>query len=903
MWLLVTNPVPHPKLGSQAFPMNRTLKSASCLSLSLAFLALGCASPESSSSEGMAASAASDSSSKQPLFMDATVGQQEPGDQQVLQEGVQQSTLRDQKIALLVREHVMSARMAYADARLLEAENDLLAALRLDPTSTEARGLLEQVQVALGKANTDITGSSDDVREQTIARAARLQADAEANLQAGRNYLMEGNYDVAIGKLRLSRSIIHGSDLRIDWGGMPMEVDSLLEQAEADRDMAMAAQRDDAARTTFAALQEKRQLELERRNLRLDAMLSDAIAAFDSYEFDRSIGLCEDILREDPLNGHARELIDSAQKARHNNIEDSWVQKRSERFQSWQADIEEARILSTEIMEMPDPAHWKRISDLREEYRTSSSEDADSELNFGLMQDINTQRIPSLIFEGETSLETVVDQLRTFTSIPFVVTPDAVDAVDSEGIEFNLNMTHELSVANALNIITSVAGPGVTYTFRHGVVYITSTEKAHSNLVLKPHEIRDLTAVVVDHAGPKIQEIRLPDGEYDDEDGPQFGGVVGEAVPLMDPDNIVTLVQQGVATGTWENDGVSIQAMNGQLFVRQTPEVHQEIEDFLGGFRRYTSSMVNIEAKFLTITKDYLQEIGVDWRGNGGNSTALELVNLDDVTSGFDDNASLALDNDGPGLPSGADSNPSAGAYFNDFGDGDFRARTENILGAYGARLGTTGGLAMQLSFLDDLQYSLILNAVEKNQHAQELTSTILSAQNTQRAYATMLNQITYVQDFDVEVALASFIADPVIGVISDGIVLDVRPTIAQNRKYITLELRPTVATIVQPITEFTSSLAALTTPITIQLPELQISSANTTVVVPDGGTVVIGGLKKLFNIDQRSEIPFLADIPVLSLLFKTEGEAEENKDVILMIRATIIDANEMQDALDGLGN
>jgi len=313
---------------------------------------------------------------------------------------------------------------------------------------------------------------------------------------------------------------------------------------------------------------------------------------------------------------------------------------------------------------------------------------------------------------------------------------------------------------------------------------------------------------------------------------------------------------------------------------------------------------VHIEAKFLTITKDYLQEIGVDWRGNGGNSSPLELTNLDDVTSGFDDNASLALDNNGPGLPSGADSNPSAGAYFNDFSDGDFRARTENILGSYGSRLGTAGGLAMQLSFLDDLQYSLILNAVEKNSHAQELTSTILSAQNTQRAYATMLNQITYVQDFDVEVALASFIADPIIGVISDGIVLDVRPTIAQNRKYITLELRPTVATIVQPIQEFTSSLAALTTPITIQLPELQVSSANTTVVVPDGGTVVIGGLKKLFNIDQRSEIPFLSDIPVLSLLFKTEGEAEENKDVILMIRATIIDANEMQDGLDAqLGN
>ncbi len=70
---------------------------------------------------------------------------------------------------------------------------------------------------------------------------------------------------------------------------------------------------------------------------------------------------------------------------------------------------------------------------------------------------------------------------------------------------------------------------------------------------------------------------------------------------------------------------------------------------------------------------------------------------------------------------------------------------------------------------------------------------------------------------------------------------------------------------------------------------------------VPDGGTVVIGGLKKLFNIEQTSEVPFLAEIPVLNLLFKTEGEANENRDVILLIKATIIDANEVMDSLDSV--
>ncbi len=877
--------------------MKRTLKSAACLSLPFALIAFSCASSESPDGNDVPAPSLT-ATDEAPTFVDST---QEPGG--VLQDGVQAKSLRDQKTAMLVNEHVRRARMAYNDARLLEAENELVAALGLDNSSHEARALLEDVHVALGKADTNMTGSSADVRLQTMALAERRRADAQANLTAGRNYLNEGNYNVAIGKLSLAKSSIEGSSLQIDWGSMADEVNTLLAQAESERDMALAAQRSDEQRATFEALQNQRRMEIERRNLRLDAMLADAIASFDSAEYDDAIALCEDIIREDPLYGRARELADASQKARHSHLESEWLEVRAERYQDWLEDIDEARILNNEIMDLPDPKHWQRISELRLRFRETQTGGADSELNMALLEDITTQRIPSLIFEGETSLETVIDQLRTFTSIPFVITPDAIDAVDSEGIEFNLNMTHELSVANALNIITEVAGAGVTYTFKHGVVYITSTATAHSNLVLRPHEVRDLTALVVDFAGPKLNDIRLPDEEYDDEDGPAFGGVVGESLPMMDPDSLATLVQQSVATSTWEEiDMVFITHLNGQLFVRHTPEVHQEIEDFLEKFRSYTSSMVNIEARFLTITNDYLQEIGIDWRGNGGTSTALDLVNLDDVTSGFDDNASLGLDNDGPGLPSGADSNPSAGAYFDEFGDGDIRARTENILGAYGSRMGVTGGLAMQLSFLDDLQYSLILEAVEKRQNVQELTSTSLSVQNTRRAYATMLNQITYVQDFDVEVALASFIADPVIGVISDGIVLDVRPTIAQSRKYITLELRPTIATIVQPISEFTSSLAALTVPITVQLPELQISSANTTVVVPDGGTVVIGGLKKLFNIDQRADIPFLSDIPVLSLLFKKEGEAEENRDIILMIRAEIVDANEMKEALDSLG-
>ncbi|MFI5402453.1 MAG: HEAT repeat domain-containing protein [Planctomycetota bacterium] len=44
-----------------------------------------------------------------------------------------------------------------------------------------------------------------------------------------------------------------------------------------------------------------------------------------------------------------------------------------------------------------------------------------------------------------------------------------------------------------------------------------------------------------------------------------------------------------------------------------------------------------------------------------------------------------------------------------------------------------------------------------------------------QSVYISQVNQISYIQDFDVEVAQTAFIADPVIGVIQDGLTLNFR--------------------------------------------------------------------------------------------------------------------------------
>ena len=119
-----------------------------------------------------------------------------------------------------------------------------------------------------------------------------------------------------------------------------------------------------------------------------------------------------------------------------------------------------------------------------------------------------------------------------------------------------------------------------------------------------------------------------------------------------------------------------------------------------------------------------------------------------------------------------------------------------------------------------------------------------LTIYNRQRANLSIVNQVSYVKDYDVEVAQTAFIADPLVDVVQDGLTLDVKPTVSYDRKYVTLELQPTVATLLRPIRTFETNLSGLTTPVIIELPEVITRSAATTVTVPDHGYVVIGGLK-----------------------------------------------------------
>jgi type II secretory pathway component GspD/PulD (secretin) len=119
---------------------------------------------------------------------------------------------------------------------------------------------------------------------------------------------------------------------------------------------------------------------------------------------------------------------------------------------------------------------------------------------------------------------------------------------------------------------------------------------------------------------------------------------------------------------------------------------------------------------------------------------------------------------------------------------------------------------------------------------------------------------------------------------------------VSNDRRYITLELQPTVADLLEPIPTFATTLASSFSPVIIQLPEIRLQQARTTVRIPDKGSILIGGLKDISTVDRASETPFFAEIPVLSFLFSRKGRSDEMRHLMILVRAQITDLAEEEE-------
>jgi len=72
-------------------------------------------------------------------------------------------------------------------------------------------------------------------------------------------------------------------------------------------------------------------------------------------------------------------------------------------------------------------------------------------------------------------------------------------------------------------------------------------------------------------------------------------------------------------------------------------------------------------------------------------------------------------------------------------------------------------------------------------------------------------------------------------------------------------------------------------------IPPITMQSAKTTVMVPDGGTTVIGGIYRTEDSVTRERVPFLHQIPIIGSAFKNFARTKQSRELLIFITPRII--------------
>ncbi|MCX6573978.1 MAG: type IV pilus secretin PilQ [Candidatus Aminicenantes bacterium] len=72
-------------------------------------------------------------------------------------------------------------------------------------------------------------------------------------------------------------------------------------------------------------------------------------------------------------------------------------------------------------------------------------------------------------------------------------------------------------------------------------------------------------------------------------------------------------------------------------------------------------------------------------------------------------------------------------------------------------------------------------------------------------------------------------------------------------------------------------------------IPPIVMQSAKTTVMVPDGGTTVIGGIYRAEDSVTRDRVPFLHQIPIIGNAFKSMARTKNSRELLIFITPRII--------------
>jgi type IV pilus assembly protein PilQ len=299
-----------------------------------------------------------------------------------------------------------------------------------------------------------------------------------------------------------------------------------------------------------------------------------------------------------------------------------------------------------------------------------------------------------------------------------------------------------------------------------------------------------------------------------------------------------------LATKKSERGEITIDERTNTLIISDVKENLDLLEKLLSVLDTPTPQ-VSIEARIVEATSTFIRNLGIQWGFRGiadpfyGNQTSLQFPNKVLV--------------DGALIPQGIVTKGVGGP-----------------LGGYAINLPAPAfATAMGFSFanvLDTFRLDMAITALETAGEGRIISSPKVTTQNNQEAEIIQGRQIPVqtVANFTVTTRY-----------VNAALELRATPQItAEGTIIMTIEIQNNAA-------DFANLVNGI--------PPITTQSASTTVMVPDGGTTVIGGIYRTEDSITRERVPFLWSIPIIGSLFKNFARTKQNRELLIFITPRII--------------
>ena len=604
--------------------------------------------------------------------------------------------------------------------------------------------------------------------------------------------------------------------------------------------------------------------------------------------------------------------------------------------------------------EFPDAKTWndksmRRLAGDGDDTRMSGAE---REIQRRLLDEVEVN------YDGRP-LGEVMEDLSALTGIPIVLSERAMSAVKvNADTPITLQLPQAVSLKSALNLMLNDLE--LTYMIDNDVLNITSIEAKQSNTFPRVYRVTDLVTPIPNFtssyedglAGALRAAYQMSNAQTDvqlipvsatdlgmgmaDSMSPtkmapnmlgQYNGMgqansFGPGNPpaagrggnsFADFQSLIDLIQTTVVPDTWEALGgpstMSEYPQNLSLVISTTSDVHDQISDLLESLRRLQNLQITIEVRFITLSDSFFEQIGVDF----------------DVH--FDDNVTqLPSDDGGPTVSIGFDG--TNGTPTADL-DIQFNQNNFNVAPAFGA---ADAGSFSTLGFaiLSDIEAFFFLQAAQGDTRTNVMQAPKVTLFDGQIATISDVTQRPFVTSITPVVGDFAVAQQPVIVVLNEGTQLNVQGIVSNDRRFVRMTLVPFFSQIgdVDTFTFEGSRTTSRTsrneedtngdgvvdendavdedteqdiiTGTTVQLPTFAFTNVSTTVSVPDGGTILLGGIKRLAEGRTERGMPMLSKIPYLNRLFRNTGVGRDARSLMLMVTPRIIIQEEEELAQTG---